>query len=125
MSRGLQFPAIVCLAAALALTGCANTFDATTIGVPARLASAAGAPAVGDSFKVTRHAVYGFWGVFSLGKPSLPKTLASQLVDGKEIADLRIKVKSRFGDLLITGLTLGLIVPRSVEYQGVVVGGGQ
>ena len=85
----------------------------------------AGTPAVGDSFKVTRHTVFGLWGLFTLGKPSLRKTLAAQLVDGKEIADVRIKVKSSFGDLLITGLTLGLIVPRSVEYQGVVVGGGQ
>lgn len=125
MSRGLQLPAAACLVAALALTGCANTFDATTLGVPARLASPAGAPAVGDSFKVTHHATYGFWGLFSLGKPSLRKSLATQLVDGKEIADLRIKVKSSFGDLLITGLTLGLVVPRSVEYEGVVVGGGQ
>ena len=125
MSRCLRSAAVACLAAALALTGCATTFDATTLGVPARLASPAGSPAVGESFKITRHATFGLWGIFSLGKPLLRKTLASQLVDGKEIADVRIKVKSSFTDLLITGLTLGLIVPRSVEYQGVVVGGGQ
>jgi hypothetical protein len=29
-------------------------------------------------------------------------------------------VSSRFTDLLITGLTLGLIVPRSVTFEGVV-----
>ena len=125
MSRGLRPAVFACLTAGLALTGCATTFDATTLGVPARLASPAGTPAVGDSFKVTRHAVFGVWGIFSLGKPSLRRTLATQLVDGKEIADVRIKVKSSFRDLLITGLTLGRIVPRSGEYQGVVVGGGQ
>jgi hypothetical protein len=36
------------------------------------------------------------------------------------VADLRIQVRSRFTDVLITGLTLGLIVPRSVTFEGVV-----
>jgi hypothetical protein len=36
------------------------------------------------------------------------------------VADLRIRVRSRFSDVLITGLTLGLVVPRSVTFEGVV-----
>ncbi len=107
--------------AALLASGCAMTFDATRLGVPATLASAAGAPAVGDSFSVTSHAVYLMWGGIRVSEPSLKKALAAQLGPGKEIADVRIRVRSRFTDLLLTGLTLGIVVPRSVTVDGVVV----
>jgi hypothetical protein len=102
-------------------TGCANTFDATRLGVPATLASSAAAPAEGTPFKVTSRAVYGIWGLVKFSEPSLQKSLASQLVGGSEVANLRIKVRSKFSDLLITGLTLGLVVPRAVTFEGVVV----
>jgi hypothetical protein len=105
----------------MVLTGCANTFDATRLGVPATLASSAAAPVEGARFRVTRRAVYGFWGAIKFSEPSLRKALAAQLVGGNEIADVRISVRSKFGDLLITGLTLGLVVPRAVTVEGVVV----
>jgi len=102
--------------------GCAISFDATALGVPATLASAAETPAVGTPFRVSGKATYAFWGLFRVSQPSLRKALAAQLVDGKQVADVKIRVRSRFTDLLITGLTAGLIVPRSVTYEGVVVG---
>ena len=105
----------------LLLSSCANTIDATKLGVPTTLASSAATPAVGDRFSVTSRAVYGLWGAVKFSEPSVRKALASQLVGGKEIADVRIKIRSKFGDLLITGLTLGLIVPRAVTVEGVVV----
>jgi len=105
---------------AAVLGGCAQTFDATTLGVPATMASPAGQPPAGNRFSVTRRAVYGFWGIARHKQPSLAKTLASQLGGGSGIADLKIRVRSRWSDLLITGLTLGLIAPRSVTFEGVV-----
>lgn len=104
-----------------AITGCSMTFDATRLGVPATMASAAGAPAEGQSFSVTSRAVYAFWGLAKLSEPSLQKALAAQLVGGKQVADVRIKVRSKLSDIIITGLTLGLIVPRAVTIEGVVV----
>ena len=115
MSRAL--PALLVL---LLLGGCAHTFDATTLGVPATLASAAGQPAQGSRFSVSGRSVFSFWGLLRLKEPSLRKVLAAQLAGGSGIADLRIKVRSRWSDVLITGLTLGLIVPRSVTFEGVV-----
>lgn len=97
------------------------TLDSTKLGVPVTMASGAEAPAQGASFKVTSHAVYGFWGLLKFSQPSLRKSLATQLVGGNGVADLRIKVRSRFWDVLITGLTGGLIVPRSVTFEGVVL----
>ena len=38
------------------------------------------------------------------------------------MANLKIKSKSRWFDVVITGLTLGLIVPRTVTYEGIVIG---
>ena len=108
------------LGLSLSLSGCAETFDARTLGVPASLAVPAGQPAVGTRFRVTSHAVYGLWGLASIKQPSLRKALAAQLGGGSGIADLRIKVRSRWSDVLITALTAGLIVPRAVTFEGVV-----
>jgi hypothetical protein len=101
--------------------GCAETFDATTLGVPATLASPAGQQPEGAHFRVTSHAVYGFWGLAKLKDPSLRKALAAQLAGGSGIADLKIKVRSRWSDVLVTALTGGLIVPRAVTYEGIVL----
>jgi hypothetical protein len=102
------------------LAACAETFDATTLGVPATLASPAGETPQGARFRVTSRAVYGLWGLASIKQPSLRKALAAQLAGGRSIADLKIKVRSRWSDVLITALTGGLIVPRAVTFEGVV-----
>ncbi len=116
VARGATF-VLLC---ALLLSGCAHTFDATGLGVPATMASAADKPAQGEQFSVTSRAVFGLWGIVSLKQPSLRKALAAQLAGGTGVADLRIKVRSRLIDVLITGLTLGIIVPRAVTFEGVV-----
>ncbi len=87
------------------------------------MATEGGAPAQGERFEVTGRAVYALWGMVRVNQPSLRKALAAQLLDGQSVADLRIRVRSRLGDLLITGLTLGLVVPRAITYEGVIVGG--
>ena len=103
-----------------ALAGCAETFDATTLGVPATLATAADQPPAGSPFKVTQRSLYGVWGLATIKSPSLRKALAAQLAGGGGIAGLRIQTRSRWSDVLITALTAGLIVPRSVTFEGVV-----
>jgi hypothetical protein len=103
------------------LLGCAQTFDAATLGVPVTMATAAGQPVQGTRFRVTSRALYALWGVARIKEPSLRKALAAQLGDARGIANLRIKVRSRWSDVLITALTAGLIVPRAVTYEGVVL----
>ena len=103
------------------LIGCAQTFDATSLGIPVTMATAAGQPPDGSQFSVTSHAVYAFWGVARIKEPSLRKALAAQLAGGRGIANLRIKVRSRWNDVLITALTAGLLVPRAVTYEGVIL----
>ena len=115
MSRVL--PALLVLSL---LGGCAHTFDATTLGVPVTVASPAGQEPQGARFRVSSKSVFSFWGLLRLKEPSLRKALAAQLAGGSGVADLRIKVRSRWSDVLITGLTLGLIVPRSVTFEGIV-----
>jgi hypothetical protein len=105
----------------VSLPGCSMTFDATTLGVPVTLASSADQPSQGSRFSVTSHAVYAFWGLAKLKEPSLRKALAAQLAGGSGVADLKIKVRSRWSDVLITALTAGLIVPRAVTFEGVVL----
>lgn len=70
---------------------------------------------------MTSRAVYALWGLAKLKEPSLRKALAAQLAGGSGVADLKIKVRSRWSDVLITALTAGLIVPRAVTFEGVVL----
>ncbi len=106
----------------LALTGCATTIDASLLGVPATLSSPDAQPAQGEHFEITKKAVFAFWGLIPLSKPDARKILASQLVGGQSIADVKVRIRSRWTDILLTGLTLGILAPRSVTYEGTVVG---
>ena len=106
--------------ALVALVGCAQSFDATTLGVPATLASAAGQAPAGERFRVSSKAVFGFWGIARLKEPSIRKALAAQLAGGTGVADVKIRIRSRWTDVLFTVLTAGLIVPRTVTFEGVV-----
>lgn len=109
------------LAAALLTSGCALTFDSTQLGVAATMAEPAPSPAAATPFRVTRHPVFLVWGAVPVSRPNLEDVLAGQVGTGGGIASLKIKVRSRWSDLLVTALTLGLIVPRSVTFEGVVV----
>jgi hypothetical protein len=113
-----------CVAAAaigLAASGCAMTFDSSHLGVPVTLASAAHTPSAGTPFRVTRHPLFVVWGAFTAGEPQLEDLLAGQLATGGSITDLRIRVRARWSDLLITALTAGVFSPRSVTFEGTVV----
>lgn len=108
--------------ALLATAGCAQTFDATSLGVPATLASANAATPPGTAFAVNAKALWAGWGLLPLTQPDLRKILAAELVGGKSIANIRIHTRSSILDAIITLGTGGLIVPRSVRYEGIVVG---
>jgi hypothetical protein len=103
------------------LGGCAQSFDATRLGAPVTMATAAGQTTEGSRFRVTSRALFAFWGAVRIKEPSLRKALAAQLGSGSGIAELRIKVRSRWSDVLVTALTGGLIVPRAVTFEGVVL----
>lgn len=115
MRRGLLVAALLNAAA------CAQTFDTTTLGVPVTMASAVGEPAQGTAFRSNVTTLHGLFGLVTFSQANLQKALARQLIDGDEIAELRIRTRSRWSDVLLTVLTAGLIVPRTVTYQGVVV----
>ena len=101
--------------------GCAQTFDATTLGVPATLAAEGAQAPQGTAFEVKAKALWGIWGLVPLSQPNLQRVLAGQLVGGRAIANVRIKTRTSFTDGLISIISVGLLVPRSVTYEGVVV----
>ncbi|MGH7561565.1 MAG: hypothetical protein ACRENB_11145 [Gemmatimonadales bacterium] len=111
--------------AAIALlsgAGCAQTFDATSLGVPVSMGNAPGEAAQGAAFRTTGHSYHAFFGLFTLSQANLQKALASQLVGGQQVSRVKITTKSRWFDVVITGLTLGIVVPRTVIYEGIVTG---
>jgi len=113
---------VIALVLALAGSGCAITFDSSHLGVTATMAEPAPAPATGTPFRVTKHPVYLLLGLISVSEPSLEDVLAGQLGAGASIASLKIRMRSRWSDLLVTALTVGLVAPRSVTFEGIVVG---
>lgn len=121
MIRSVTRVGLPLLALALTVSGCALTFDATELGVPTSMAEAAQAPPQGTPFRVTKHPVFLLWGLAGVARPNAEDLLAGQLGTGARIANLRIKVRSRWSDLLVTAITAGAITPRSVTFEGVVV----
>lgn len=117
----LRVRGLASLLVAVCLGACSLTYDATALGVPATLASSASEPVEGEHFKVTSRAVWGLWGLVQLSQPDLRKALAHQVGDGVAVADIRIKSKARFSDILFTVITLGLLSTRSVTVEGTVV----
>jgi len=109
------------VALALTLSGCALTLDAGDFGVPTSLAEPAQAPVQGTAFRITKHPVFMFWGLVGASRPNAEDVLAGQVGTGARIANLRVKVRSRWSDLLVTVLTGGFASPRSVTFEGVVV----
>ncbi len=109
------------VALALTLSGCAMTFDATDLGVPTSFAESAQTRPQGTPFRITKHPVYLLWGLAAASRPNAEDVLAGQVGTGARVANLRIKVRSRWSDLLVTVLTAGLASPRSVTFEGVVV----
>ena len=103
------------------LTGCASTFDSTTLGVPVTMATAAGQTPAGSPFRLTSRAVFAFWGLARIKEPSIRKALAAELAGASGIANVKIKVRSRWNDVLVTILTAGLLVPRAVTFEGVIL----
>ncbi len=103
------------------LGGCAVSFDAGTLGVKVSMAEPAGQQPEGTEFKITKKAVFLLFGVLLGSSHSLENVLGGQLLDDGEVRNMQIKVRSRFADILVTILTAGLVVPRSVTFHGYVV----
>jgi hypothetical protein len=106
----------------LAAPACTQSFDSTTLGVPVTMAAAPGEAVSGQQFKTRSHTMHAFFGLITLSQASLQKALARQLVGGQQVAQLKIKSTSRWSDVLFTVLTAGLLVPRTVTYEGVIIG---
>jgi hypothetical protein len=117
--RRILLPAFASLVA-----GCALQFNTRSLGVPVTM-TAPGAQAVpGDTFNITTHAVYIFWGLASAKQPNLRESIAGQLGAGGGVNNLAIHSRMRWSDLLVTALTLGVVSSTSVTFSGVVTRGG-
>lgn len=120
MKRILAGATVVALA--LSTSACGASFDSSHLGVLVTMAEPAQAPPSGAAFRITRHPVYLAWGMISMGGANLEDLLAGQLGTGGSVASLKIHVRSTWNDVLITILTAGIVAPRTVTYEGVVVG---
>jgi hypothetical protein len=114
--RRLALPLVL----VLAVGACALTFDARSLGVQATMASPALEPAVGDTFRVTQTALHLFWGMYEMRGVDLRSALATQLGGGGGVANLRVRTWHKWSDILAMVLTVGIVAPTSVTFEGVV-----
>lgn len=121
MIRTATRAGLLILAGALTVSGCALTFDATDLGVPTSMAESAQTPPQGQPFHITKRPVFLLWGLVGVSRPSAEDVIAGQVGTGARVANLKIKLRMRLGDLIVTGLTLGIVNPRTVSFEGVVV----
>jgi hypothetical protein len=105
----------------LSLSACALTFDAGTLGTNVTVAEPPGNTACVAEFRRSQKAIFLLWGAIPASSPSLGGTLAGQVTGTQSVARLKVRVRSRFTDLLITTLTAGLVVPRTVTFEGCVL----
>ncbi|HTY05860.1 MAG TPA: hypothetical protein VMC86_05065 [Gemmatimonadales bacterium] len=110
------------LALLLGASACATTYDATRLGVPVTLADSSQAPA-GTPFRVTKHPVFVLWGLVTASEPNLEDLFAGQLGAGASLTRVRIHSRMTWSDLLFTVITAGFVSPRSVTFEGQIVGG--
>ena len=118
----IRISSIAAVLLGLAAGGCAMSFDSSHLGVPVTMASAATSQTTGTPFHVNRHPVFMGWGLITLGAPNLEDVLAGQVANGAGVTNLKIRVRARWTDLLVTGLTFGLFSPRTVTFEGTVQG---
>jgi hypothetical protein len=104
-----------------ATAACAMQFDTRSLGVPVTMTPPATPTAAADTFNVTLRAVHLFWGLAPVKEPALQPVLAGQLGTGGSVANLSIRARKRWSDIVATVITLGFISPTSVTYQGVIV----
>jgi hypothetical protein len=104
---------------ALGTAACVQTFDSAHLGVPVSLAESAQAPVAGDTFRVTKHPVWFFWGMIPAGSPNLEDVLAGQLGTGSRLSNVRIRQRMEFWISLLRswcaastfGDVRGIVVP--------------
>ena len=116
-----RVPRALAVALVLAAGACTQKFDATTLGVPVSMASPADTTGA-VAFRTSGKSVHLLFGLFTISQANLQKALARQLVGGKQVSAVKITTKSRWFDVLLTGITLGVVVPRTVIFEGVVSG---
>lgn len=109
------------VAGVLVSSGCALTFDATRLGVPVTMAGTPQPAPSGTPFHVTRHPVFLLFGLARVGTPDLEDVLTAELGTGAGVQNLRIKVAASPTDVLFTVITLGVIAPRTVTFEGEIV----
>ena len=95
-------------------------YSARTLGVGVTMAEPLAQPVAGDSFNLDLHAVHYFWGLAPGKMPSLQRALAGQLGTGGSIHSLTIRSHKQLSDVIFTLITLGVVSPTTVSYQGVV-----
>lgn len=106
----------VALTLIIGVVGCATIKMESDLEKPVSMTSMRGTPV--RDFVVNTRAIWLFWGLVDLSVPEFDQMIGPYAADRAGIQKLEIKTQYGFLDLVVTGLTDGIITMRTIKIQG-------
>jgi hypothetical protein len=72
----------------------------------------------GTDFVVTKQALWLFWGLMPISVPKIDEVIGPKIADHEGIQNLKITTQLGFIDIVISGITGGVLTSQTVIIQG-------
>jgi len=106
----------VALALVIAVTGCAKIAMESKVKKPVSMTRMRNVEV--REFTTKNRAIWLFWGLFPLSVPKLDQTVGPNVADHNGIQNLKITTENTFLDVVISTVTQGILVMRTITIEG-------
>lgn len=101
---------------AVSLVGCSVLPLESNLEKPVSMTKTSGSS--GNDFVVTKQALWLFWGLMPISVPKIDEVIGPRIADHEGIQNLRITTQIGFIDIVISGITGGVLTSQTVIIQG-------
>ena len=109
---------IVTFALAIAVAGCATLPMESNLKKPMSMTMIEDNPTRTKEFFAEEKAIWLFWGLIDLSLPAFDEVIGPEIADHAGVQNLKITTQSTFIDVVVTGLTDGIVTMRTVTIEG-------
>lgn len=110
--------AITTLAVIIAVAGCATLPMESNLKKPVSMTTIENNPTRTKEFFAEGRAIWLFWGLIDLSLPAFDEVIGPEIADHAGVQNLKITTQSTFIDVVVTGLTDGIVTMRTVTIEG-------
>jgi len=107
---------IAALALVIIVTGCATLPLESNLGMPISMTDMKSAPA--QTFESQSKAIWLFWGLMELSLPTVDGVVGPVVAGHSGVQNLKITTETDVIDFIVTNLTSGIVVLRTVTIEG-------